>query len=134
MEITNVTPAVVTTVDKSSADKRLDDTRSVEQSKGSSNVSPNSDGALTKIDETVIEELNKTLNSLNTGIYFSLDENTQSSVVKVIDKSTDEVIRQYPTEDSLRVLKNIQEYLTTVNQRGVSEKESLTGTLFSEII
>ncbi|QCU90462.1 flagellar protein FlaG [Thiomicrorhabdus sediminis] len=84
--------------------------------------------------EKVIEALNKRFAQQERGVQFSLDQDTNSSVLKLIDKDTDEVIKQFPSEDSLRIIKNIQNYLDSANERGVSSKEGLTGSLLNEII
>jgi len=81
-----------------------------------------------------VEQVNSQLGQLGLGLTFSVDENTQSSVVKVIDKTTDEIIKQYPNEDSLKMMKNIQDYLNSVQQSSSTTKEGLTGVLFNEII
>jgi len=81
-----------------------------------------------------VEQVNSKLDQLGLGVTFSVDENTQSSVVKVIDKTTDEVIKQYPNEGSLKMMKNIQNYLDSVQQSEITNKEGLTGALFNEII
>lgn len=80
------------------------------------------------------EQLNKQLERIGQSISFSVDESTQSSVVKIVDKTTDEVIKQFPTEGALKVMKNIQNYLESVQQSGQPGKEGLTGALFNEII
>ena len=71
---------------------------------------------------------------LGQSLAFTVDETTNSSVVKVVDKTTDEVIRQFPSEGSLRIMQNIQNYLSLAQQNGGQAKEGLTGTLISEII
>ncbi|WP_373018341.1 flagellar protein FlaG [Thiomicrorhabdus sp.] len=81
-----------------------------------------------------VQKLNDQLLKLGQGLAFAVDENTQSSVVKVIDRTTDEVLKQFPTEGSLRIMKNIQNYLESVQQSGGQPKEGLTGVLFNEII
>lgn len=81
-----------------------------------------------------IDKVNIKLNQLGVGLDFSVDENTQSSVVKVVDKTTDEVIRQFPTEGSLKIVQNIQDYLSSMQQTDFADKEGLTGILFNEII
>lgn len=81
-----------------------------------------------------VENLNKILEQLGQSITFGVDKGTQSSVVKVVDKTTDELIKQYPSEGSLRMMKNIQEYLERAQQSGGLTKEGLTGSLFNEII
>ncbi|MDX1346913.1 MAG: flagellar protein FlaG [Thiomicrorhabdus chilensis] len=80
------------------------------------------------------DQLNQQLAQLGQSLAFSVDENTQSTVVKIVDKTTDEVIKQFPSEGSLKIMQNIQNYLNTVQQSGLPTKEGLTGTLFNEII
>ena len=134
MDITNVKPSVMTSVDKPVPAEVAVKTESNEPPKAALGVSPNSGDLSKKVDPEWIEQLNKELATHETGVYFSLDDSTKSSVVKVIDKSTDELIRQYPTEDSLRVMKNIREYLTSINQKSVLDKEIFKGSLLNEII
>lgn len=80
------------------------------------------------------DSINNMLSQLGQAVTFSIDEGTQSSVVKLVDKTTDEVIKQYPNEGSLEMMKNIQNYLESVQKTGLSSKEGLTGILFNEII
>lgn len=108
-----------------------------EQQVETSVVSPNLIKAQQETQEMLqkqVEQVNSKLVQLGLGVTFTVDENTQSSVVKVIDKATDEVVKQYPNEESLKMMKNIQNYLDSVQQSGLSNKEGLTGTLFNEII
>ena len=58
------------------------------------------------------EQLNQALKatkdfvgSINSSLDFSVDEDTGSVVVKVIDKETKEVIRQFPSEEMLSIAK-----------------------------
>lgn len=81
-----------------------------------------------------IENLNKTLEQMGQAITFGMDSSTNSTVVKVFDKSTEELIRQFPSEDSLKVMKNIQEYLEKTAQSGSYSNEGLTGSIINEII
>lgn len=43
-----------------------------------------------------VDSLNSRLQQLGLGVAFAVDEKTQSSVIKVIDKTTDEIVKQYP--------------------------------------
>lgn len=86
-----------------------------------------------KVTQQQLDDLNPKLEQLGLGITFSVDENTKSSIIKLIDKTTDEVIKQFPSEGSLKIMSNIQSYLNSV-QNDLQSKESLTGTLLSEII
>lgn len=80
------------------------------------------------------EQLNQQMKLLGQSLAFTVDETTGSSVVKVVDKTTDEVIRQFPNEGSLRIMQNIQNYLNSTQQSGGEAKQGLTGSLISEII
>jgi len=88
---------------------------------------------LPKLVDTVAE-VNKKLLSMNQSIAFSVDEKTRTPVVKVIDKSTDEVVKQFPSEGSLQRMQSINDYLDMVKQSGSQAKDGLTGFLFNEII
>ncbi|WP_321276206.1 flagellar protein FlaG [Thiomicrorhabdus indica] len=94
-----------------------------------SNVSPSLEVLKTKVDE-----LNQALKASDQQITFGLDETTQSPVIQVKDRSTNELIRQLPSEDSLKMMQQIQEYLDRAQPTGSLNKESLTGNLFNEII
>lgn len=48
-----------------------------------------------------IEEANKKFNSMDKGLEFSIHEKTKQIMIKVIDKSNDEVIREIPPEKIL---------------------------------
>ncbi|WP_319381555.1 flagellar protein FlaG [Thiomicrorhabdus sp.] len=80
------------------------------------------------------ERLNELLGKMGHSLSFKVDRDTQSSVVEVIDSGTQEVIRQLPTEGSLKIMKNIQDYLNAVQQRDEVSKESVTGVLLDKIV
>lgn len=48
-----------------------------------------------------VEHLNKIVQSMTSDVEFSVDESTGINVVKVMDKETNEVIRQMPSEEIL---------------------------------
>lgn len=67
-----------------------------------------------KVDEKVlgsaVDKLNDTAKLFNTELQFSIDPSTGRRVVKVTDSSTNEVIRQIPAEDVLRLSKAIDDF------------------------
>lgn len=81
-----------------------------------------------------VAQVNSRLEQLGVGLAFHVDESTQSSVVKIVDRTNDEVIKQYPNEESLKMMKHIQSYLESVQKSGILNKEGLTGVLLNEII
>lgn len=54
-----------------------------------------------------VEKLNKTVSSMDSALQFSVDDDTKINVVKLIDRSTNEVIRQIPTEEVIHISKAI---------------------------
>lgn len=57
----------------------------------------------------IAEELNKSIAVLNSSISFSIDEVTDSTVIKVVDNDTGDVIRQVPPETMLNLLQRMTE-------------------------
>lgn len=107
----------------------------LKQSEGSmASVDQKTNPVPQEVIQNEVESVNQVLDKLGLGVAFTIDEKTKSSVVSVIDKSTDEVIKQFPDEGALRMMKNIQEYLNSVNERSSLTKEGLTGSLLNEII
>jgi flagellar protein FlaG len=52
-----------------------------------------------------VEELNKSVGAKNTGLEFSVDKEAHETIVKVVDQSTKEVLRQIPSEEALEMAK-----------------------------
>ena len=59
--------------------------------------------------EKVVEELNKAMNPLNQDLKFNFDDKADELIVKVIDKRTDKVIRQFPPEEALKLMEKMRE-------------------------
>jgi flagellar protein FlaG len=59
--------------------------------------------------EKLVEELGRQYQLRNTSLNFSIDDNTKSLVVKVIDSQSEKIIRQIPPEEVLAIRKKIQE-------------------------
>lgn len=49
--------------------------------------------------------INKTIQTLSRDLEFTLDESGKENVVKVVDTSTGDVIRQMPSEETLQIAK-----------------------------
>ena len=64
-------------------------------------------------DRNQVEEVLKTLVSevsqIQKGLNFSVDEQNGEFVIRVIDQSTDEVIRQIPSEEMLNIINRLNE-------------------------
>lgn len=54
-----------------------------------------------------VADLNKSPQAQSQGLEFSIDQDSKRTVVKLIDQSTKEVLRQFPTQEALQMAKAI---------------------------
>jgi flagellar protein FlaG len=54
---------------------------------------------------TAVKNINRALQARSQGIEFSVDRDSARTVVKVVDTSTQEVIRQMPSQEALDIAK-----------------------------
>lgn len=137
MDIYNATPSVITKAETHYGEKAVaeSDKPRLQQEAVSTVVKPHSGLNVTeKFDLDVVNQVNFELAKIEQGLAFSYDESTNLSVIKLIDKSTDEVIKQFPSEDAMRVIRNIQSYLSDLGQSPDKNNKGLTGAIFNEII
>jgi len=66
--------------------------------------------SLTKQLEDSVKQLNNTASLYNSSLLFSVDKETGATVVKVVDKENNKVIRQIPSEEALRIAKAIGDF------------------------
>ncbi|MBA4500916.1 flagellar protein FlaG [Marinobacterium marinum] len=59
--------------------------------------------------EQTVASLNETMTLLERGINFEVDSDVERTIIKVVDRATDEVIKQIPSEDLLKVIGHLQE-------------------------
>ena len=67
--------------------------------------------------EEVAQKLQDFVDSLNTSLRFSVDKESGRDIIKVVDSESGDLIRQFPSEEVLDVIKSLSK---------------ATGTLFSE--
>ncbi len=68
--------------------------------------------SLTRDDmEKMTNEMTKFMESLNTDIQFTLHEGTGRLIVKVIDKQTDKVLKEFPPHQLLDTMAAISKYI-----------------------
>lgn len=63
--------------------------------------------------EGVLDEINNTLYSMNKSLKFEVSDKTDDLIVRVINTDTDQVIRQYPSEEVLKRKEQLLEGETT---------------------
>lgn len=74
----------------------------------SGNKSSGTDAAELDIGKS-IDTLNRAASAIDPRLSFSYDEKTKRIIMKVHDPSTNEVVRQIPSEEMIRLLENIHE-------------------------
>lgn len=80
--------------------------------------------------EKVAQERKNALNRQNIGLAFSIDKDTENTVVKVTDLNTEKLVRQIPSEDFLKLAERLKDMR---DNTAVSKKDAETkGILFDE--
>tara|TARA_B110001452_G_C15152115_1_gene400961 strand:+ start:303 stop:704 length:402 start_codon:yes stop_codon:yes gene_type:complete len=59
--------------------------------------------------EIMAQKLQEFVGSLNRGLEFSVDEDSGRDVIKVIDKNSGDVVRQYPSEEVLELVASLSD-------------------------
>lgn len=60
--------------------------------------------------ESVVQQLNSFLEESGRSLSFSIDQGSGKTVVKVYNSGTDELIRQFPAEEALKLAEILQEH------------------------
>ncbi len=63
-----------------------------------------------------VERLNQRLRDYNTNLQFEVDDKYQEMVVRIVDRETQEVVRQIPSEEALALAKFFDELEAEQNQ------------------
>ena len=58
--------------------------------------------------QAVVDKLNEFMSNGQRNLNFSVDNDTENVVVKVMDTETQEVIRQFPSEQTLKLAKHLE--------------------------
>ncbi len=77
--------------------------------------------------EDLVKEINDLSTRKNVGVNFHKDETTGQNIVQFIDNSTREVLKQFPSEEMLKVIQQIDKFL---EQHG---KSATVGDLLNEV-
>jgi flagellar protein FlaG len=59
--------------------------------------------------EQSVDDMNSLVQELQRELQFSVDDGSGEMIVKVVDRETDEVLRQIPAEEVLRLRQRLQE-------------------------
>ena len=88
------------------------------------------EGEAQAVDTETTRELVAELNLTNVGLSFSVDEETDHDLINVRDRDTDDLIRQIPSEEFLRVVKSIKNFKENA-ESGV-DRNTLKGMILSD--
>lgn len=87
-----------------------------------------------KMDQ-LLSDVNEQLQLFNSYLKLEKDEDTQKTVFFIKNTETDEVLRQFPSEELLTMSKNITEYLETVQKSDSAGKNpSPVGLITSQVV
>lgn len=64
--------------------------------------------------EKTVKQLNEFSRSQERNLQFSFDEALDLTVITVVDSETDEVIRQIPSEEVLRLAQHLEREMSTI--------------------
>ena len=70
--------------------------------------------------KVVVEKLNRQIQSLQRELSFSVDEDSGRTVVRVLDSQTNEVVRQIPSEEVLKLARQLDIILAEAGGSQVS--------------
>jgi len=65
--------------------------------------------------EQAVTQLNDRMQQVQRDLMFSVDDSSGQTVVRVVNTETEEVVRQMPTEEALRISQNIKEQVGDVS-------------------
>lgn len=60
--------------------------------------------------QQALKEVQKAINGVANDLRFSIDEDTGRTLIKIVDRETDEVIKQIPSEELLRIAKALDKF------------------------
>lgn len=61
--------------------------------------------------KSAVANLNQAMRQSNQSLEFSVDSATNKPIVKMVDTVTGELIRQYPTEETLAISRSIDQFI-----------------------
>ena len=112
-------------------DKKTEDvenTKKTEQMQSDKKVSK----AVQEINETRIKERTEALNRQYIGLNFSIDKETESTVVKVTDMNTKKLVRQIPSEEFLKMSERLDDLQAKTGLSQDDKKSMAKGIIFDE--
>lgn len=67
------------------------------------------------------EELLEALNNQNLGLTFKIDKDLERTLINVMNKDTDEMVRQIPSEEFMRIVKSMRNYQEVISSQDIKD-------------
>lgn len=106
----------------------VENTKKTEQMQSEKKVSK----AVQEINEKRIKERTEALNRQYIGLNFSIDKETESTVVKVTDMNTKKLVRQIPSEEFLKMSERLDDLQAKTGLSQDDKKSMAKGIIFDE--
>jgi len=65
--------------------------------------------------QQAVSELNQHIQNIERDLFFSVDDSSGRTIVRVVNSETEEVIRQIPSEEVLRISRSIHEQMGDIS-------------------
>lgn len=109
--ITPINSAVTTAFEKSTAVSQVSGQQPASVQEAIQARAAETDKPELTVEETqeVVDSLNSVMSLLQRGVAFQVDDATDRTIVRIVDRETDETIKQFPSEDLVRLIERMQE-------------------------
>lgn len=108
-----VQPAVAPHAEKAATSRHSEDAGSGKEPILGGKSEHETDNGETRVNDhslnKTVDELNNYVQNLHREIQFSVDNDSNKTIIKVIDANTGEVIRQLPPDEMMRLVKRLDE-------------------------
>jgi flagellar protein FlaG len=60
--------------------------------------------------QSAVDKANQAMQQANTGVEFSIDQDSKRSLIKVVDSKTGEMIKQFPSKEMIAISQSIDQF------------------------
>jgi flagellar protein FlaG len=60
--------------------------------------------------KTIVNELQRTMNARASDLQFSIDEGSGKTIVRMTDRSTKDIVWQFPSEEALQISRDLENF------------------------
>ncbi len=110
MNIKSVTNEPIDAIGRYARKTETADQDAAAQSVSKSSAQNNRELTTSEISD-MVNQLNKGVSDIHERMSFSFNEKTQRIIVKVMNNETNEVVREIPSKEAIKLLEHIQDFL-----------------------